>query len=628
MNSLIPIRNLDGLEGYLVLNRPVFKVGEEARIHVILRSLNGEKAARYSITRNGEVIAEGNIMVTSGKDEIVVISVGVEEKPGEYDLTLKVNDAPMDLLKYIVIEHVPRATFLSFVWHNHQAPNYLPDKVYHSPWAFIHVYGEQLKPYGRGPYHYHTEMLVKHTDYRATYNLSPSLLYQWYQAIEEGVVFLSGEKINKDDERAQLIRETLNRYKAALKSAQIDVLSSIYAHTIAGYVSSVFNAPEIISEELKYGMEITRRVMEGYQPLGVWTPEMSFSMDLVDIYYDAGVEYTILDDKCHLLPAEGEKNSKYEPYLVLNSSSGKHITVFFRDQELSDLIGFKNEFESAIHAWRNAYETSLIISRKILTEKPRVLTLALDGENWMIFAKNPPFTAHFFDKLLIYLESLYDLGVLRMTSLRDVYENVPVRRILTKIPSTTWLCTYRKWRGQIQDQESYWVKVKEIYLRIKSYEDAIRGRDESSNLARWALWHALDSDYWWAEFWLPKVIESWLSEASRIITSRFSQVRIRQILVPQEIFKDEEFEAIIEVENNLEKTLSLELAVLPCDDGYYCGSKEIIVKPKGISPFPARVKLSRVGKQPLIALLTKGEVIIHNKAVEIEVKPSLPPNPS
>lgn len=628
MSSLIPIRVLDGLEGYLVLNRPVFRIGEEARVHVILRSLGGDKTAHYTLIRNGETIAEGNTTVLSGKEKIEIVSMGVGDKPGEYNLDLKINDAHVDSLKYIVIDGLPRPSFLSFVWHHHQAPNYLPNKIFHSPWAFIYVYGEQLKPYGRGPYHYHAEMLVKHKDYKATYNLSPSLLFQWHVAIEEGVTFLSGEKISKNDERAELIRDTLNKYKTSLKNGQIDVLSSIYAHTIAGYISSVFNAPEIISEELKYGIEITRKIMDDYQPIGVWTPEMSFSMDIIDTYYDAGMEYTILDDRCHFYPAEGEKNSKYEPYLLLNSSSGKHITVFFRDQELSDLIGFRNEFESELHAWRNAYETSLIIARRILGERPKVLTLALDGENWMIFAKKPQFTAYFFDKLLIYLESMYDLGVLKMASLREVLENVPVRRILTKIPSTTWLCTYRKWRGQIPEQESYWVKVKEAYLRIKSYEDAIRCRDEYSSAARWALWHALDSDYWWAEFWLPKVIESWLNESLRTISGRLSQIKIKQIIVPQEVRKDEEFDAIVEVENNLEKTLSLELVILPCSEGSYCGSREIIVKPKGISSFPVRIRLSRIGKQPLISLLTKGEMIIHDKMVEVEVKPSLPPNPS
>ncbi|MGB9827019.1 MAG: glycoside hydrolase family 57 protein [Thermosphaera sp.] len=627
MSSLVLPKLLDGLEGYIVLNKPVFRPGEEGKIHLLVKAVGGSKNVHYAIFNGNVKVHEGVLTVPESQAKIEIIPFTADEKPGEYGLELRLNDAPFDTVRYIVTEGFDRIPLLGFVWHHHQAPNYLPNRVFHSPWAFIYVYGEQLKPYGKGPYHYHVEMFQKHKDYKATYNLSPSLLQQWQMAIEEGILFHSGEKIEKSDERIKLIQETLKRYKQSVKSGQIDVLTSIYAHTIAGFISGVFNAQDIVAEELKYGLEITRKVLDGYEPLGAWTPEMSFSMDLVDVYYENRIEYTVLDDRCHFYPAEGEKNSKYEPYLLLNSSTGKHITVFFRDHELSDILGFKNNFENEVHAWRNAYETSFVIARKVVSEKPKILTLALDGENWMVFAKNPPLTAYFFDKLLLYLESLYDSGVLKMVSLREAVENVPVRRILTKIPPTTWLCTYRKWRGQHPDQEKYWVKAKEAYLQIKAYESAVGGKDEYSGEARWAIWHALDSDYWWAEFWMPKVIETWINEAGRIIGSRFSQINIRQVIIPSQVYENIEFEAVVEVENNLEKQLKLELIALPCAEEY-CMDREILVKPRGVTSFNVKMRLTRVGKQPIFIGLLKNNMIITSKIVEAEVKPFLPASPS
>ncbi|MEM0326438.1 MAG: hypothetical protein QW733_05370, partial [Desulfurococcaceae archaeon] len=46
------------------------------------------------------------------------------------------------------------------------------------------------------------------------------------------------------------------------------------------------------------------------------------------------------------------------------------------------------------------------------------------------------------------------------------------------------------------------------------YEEK-HGRNEDSRKARWALWHALDSDYWWAEFWEPTLINTWLNKAEK-----------------------------------------------------------------------------------------------------------------
>jgi hypothetical protein len=627
MSSLVPARILDGLEGYIVLNKPVFKPGEEGRIHLLVKVFGGSRNVHYAIFRGNVKLSEGDLSAPDSQTRIEIIPFTAEEKPGEYVLELRLNDAPFDIVRYVVTEGLEKTPLLAFVWHNHQAPNYLPNKIFHSPWAFIYVYGEQLKPYGKGPYHYHVEMLQKHKDYKATYNLSPSLLQQWQIAIEEGIVFQSGEKIDKNDERIKLIKDTLKHYSQALKNGQIDVLTSLYAHTIAGFISSVFNAKDIVAEELKHGSEVTKKVLDGYEATGAWTPEMSFSMDLVDVYYENGIEYTVLDDRCHFYPAEGEKNSKYEPYLLLNSSSGKHITVFFRDHELSDILGFKNNFENEIHAWRNAYEASFIIAKRLVSDRPKILTLALDGENWMVFARNPPLTAYFFDKLLLYLESLYDSGILKMVSLREAVENVPVRRILTKIPSTTWLCTYRKWRGEHSDQEKYWVRAREAYLQIKAYESAVGGRDEFSTGARWAMWHALDSDYWWAEFWMPKVIETWINEANRIIGSRFSQVNIRQVLIPSQVYENIEFEAMVEVENNLEKQLNLELLTLPCVEEY-CRGKEVTIKPRGVTGFNVKMRLSHVGRHPIFIGLLKNNVVITGKIVEAEAKPFLPSSPS
>jgi len=51
-----------------------------------------------------------------------------------------------------------------------------------------------------------------------------------------------------------------------------------------------------------------------------------------------------------------------------------------------------------------------------------------------------------------------------------------------------------------------------LYKNIEAYKQR-HGEDENFKNAMFALYNALDSDYWWAEFYSPKVIDSWLNYA-------------------------------------------------------------------------------------------------------------------
>ncbi|MEM0237460.1 MAG: glycoside hydrolase family 57 protein, partial [Desulfurococcus sp.] len=623
--SLIPPRKIRDIEAYLILNKPVLKPGEEAKIHVLV-SGSEEGRMHIMVYDDEKTIFNGDIAI-GGSLIAGIIPYDAPSSPGVYKVYLKIGDIVVDELTYMVYDagEKSKPKNLALVWHHHQAPNYLPNGVIHGPWAFIYTYGSSLKPYGDAPYRYHAQMLQKHRDYHATYNLSPSLIKQWDTAVKRGVVFATGERIDPGSEKAKLIEETMNMYKDAYKRGQIDVLTSIYAHTIGGFLVDVLGLSDIVRDEVKYGVSVTREVL-GITPLGAWTPEMAFSMEMIDVYYDNGIEYTILDDKCHFEMAEGEKTTSYEPYVALNKESGKHIVVYFRDHELSDVLSFKNNFTSEAHAWRNAYEVSLLIARKIMGIPGRILTLALDGENWMVFAGNPPLTALYFDKLLLFLESLSDEGVLRLVNLREVYEELPATRILMKIPTNTWLCTFRKWRGEKEEHEEYWLKVVDTYMKIRAYESLIKGRDPYSEKARWALWHALDSDYWWAEFWSPKIIETWLNESLRYIDERLNGIQIKDVKIPGKPMSNTPLTLIVEVMNTLETPVKAVVKV-SCPSRNCVSEKEFEAPGRTSVSIPVEITVGEVGLVPFSVVIQSDSYIISSFIKEIEIYPSMPLNP-
>ncbi|ADV65064.1 glycoside hydrolase family 57 protein [Desulfurococcus mucosus] len=622
--SLVPSKRYQNMELYAIFNKPVLMPGEEAKIHLLASGEKG-KVIHVSVFDDEKTIYEGDL--TIGETPIVgVIPYEAPGKPGFYSVRVKTGDVLLDEVSFIVHargQRRPRG--LALVWHHHQAPNYLPDGSIHGPWAFIYVYGNSLRPYGNAPYSYHAAMLEKHRDYHATYNLSPSLIKQWHTAVKQGVVFKTGEQLTPGDERARIIEDTVAKYVRAYERGQIDVLTSIYAHTIGGFLIDVLGMEDVIRDEVRYGISITKEVL-GVTPLGAWTPEMAFSMKLIDIYYDNGIEYTVLDDKCHFEGAEGEKTSSYEPYIALNKESGKHIVVYFRNHELSDVLSFKNNFTSEVHALRNAYEMSLTIAKRILESSGRILTLALDGENWMVFSGNPPLTAFYLDKLLLFLESLSDAGFLRLMSLREVYSELPATRILTKIPTNTWLCTFKKWRGEKEGHEEYWLKAVDTYRRIKTYEYMVGGRDPYSEKARWALWHALDSDYWWAEFWSPKIIDVWLNESLRCIDERLREIRVKDVKIPERVISGVTTTIVVDIVNGLDTPVKVRIKA-SCPSNGCSSEKEVGIPGRTTVNIPLEIVVRDSGLIPVSVAVEAESYVLSSIVKEVKAYPLIPANP-
>ncbi len=632
--SLILVSIIDGLEAYMVFGKPAYQVGEEGRVHVLLRNHGCSREVVVKILDDkGRIVVEEKTGIGEKESKILESPVAIPEENGTYTYTLTVNDKKLDATRFLIIDKSLRKPFYAtFVWHHHQAPNYDPRGRIHSPWAYTYVWDEHLKPYGLGPYHYHSVLLKKHPSFKSTYNLSPSLLQQWLILLEKGVEFIDGRRIEPGSREAKLVEETLNNYREALSRNQIDVLTSIYAHTIAGFLTDVLGMHDIVREEVEYGKQVTVKAMGGnYEPLGIWTPEMAFSMRLVEIYSDHGIKYTVLDDQHHFQWAEGDKDSQYEPYILVDPATKKSIVVFFRDHYLSDILGFKNNFYTEEHAWRNAYETALLIAEKWFNREVKSLTIALDGENWMVFAKNKPLTAYYLDKLVIYLEALQDNGVLKLSTLREMYSEIPSKRVLTHIPTNTWLGTFRKWRGEVPEHERYWLMIARTYRKLKAYENITRTEprgDKYSSEARWYLWHALDSDYWWAEFWKPDTINDWLSMADKLLNDLLSKIRIREAKIRKPLREGGVGEVLVVVENKLEKQAYITIQV----SGPYVKMsrdelKPIMIKPGSSYSRNIPVEAGLMGDTLITIALLSNRFIIDKYTVEARIDPSLPPNP-
>lgn len=514
--SIVEPKFSDSIEGYVILEPFLTEATNEVLIKAFVRNYGIDRSISIEVEMCGNTVDRRRITLAFGERYDLELYSRTKD---ECNVKLVVDGKTLDVQRVEVLSpnDIDIPTAIVLVFHHHQPPNYGPDLRYRALWPFKYIWSPLLFPYGLGPYHYQAVLLKRlGENVKIAYNISPSLIKQWFDLIENGIRTSFNEILEPSSDLAKTVKESVDLYRELADIGIIEVLTSIYAHTIAGYVVDVLGLEDVIYRELEYGYNITKE-FTGRNPRGLWLPEMSFSMKLIHIISSLSLEYTFLDERYHLMNAQGDVSDHYEPYIVQDPVTGETITVFFRDTELSNDIGFNNNYCSDIHAIKGAHEFTLKLITKAIKNKARSLTIALDGENWMIFSENPPATAIFLETLLGLLKRANSIGLIKLSHPSKVINEIPPTRKLRFIPSTTWLGSYRKWRGEIEEHEKFWQLVEKRVAKYKRYVFD-HGFNEVAKKAEWALWHIIDSDYWWAEFWDEEAIMAWINEFDRYIT--------------------------------------------------------------------------------------------------------------
>jgi alpha-amylase/alpha-mannosidase (GH57 family) len=146
--------------------------------------------------------------------------------------------------------------------------------------------------------------------------------------------------------------------------------------------------------------------------------------------------------------------------------------VFFRDQEVSDQIGFQNNFLSKEDADSFARDLVIKILEKAWLSNEtyksyRVFTIALDGENWMIFSKTPPNAALFLDYFYGYLEQAQRDKALMTCTAKEALTFLKPTRVLYFVPTNSWLGSFDKWTTE-KAQTSQWKQVELLYRKLEA----------------------------------------------------------------------------------------------------------------------------------------------------------------
>lgn len=435
---------------------------------------------------------------------------------------------------YVYGEGLP--VYVAFVWHFHQAPQLYPSGIYKDEWPFLHVYSGGFYGYKGGPYSIHVQLHQRVPGWKDVDHFSPSLLEQWVNGVERG--YRTAEiDVQPGDTRILAVKEVLESVKAIAKAGSTELLGSVYAHTILGYLIREAKKHGIgrllrflISWELQEGLGVVERVL-GQRPKGVWTPEMFWHMRLTEIYRENGVEYTVLCEQ-HFRKASGDKNTIYEPYIV-RDEEGNELVVFFRDLSLSDWISFKADFQSLEEAEAAAWDFVIELAKRRTAAPGGIVVIALDGENWMIMPKHRRYGPVFLEKLASIISRS---EVVKATTLGEYLKEHPPRRVLSYIPAGSWI-------GLSDTQWTEGIKLEtwtEVMRRLKPVEALLEvlGEEQTKILLQqriepiYSIFKAaaisIDSDfYWYGEIERERnfVIE-WAKEAEKLAFSLLSSIQV------------------------------------------------------------------------------------------------------
>jgi alpha-amylase/alpha-mannosidase (GH57 family) len=193
------------------------------------------------------------------------------------------------------------------------------------------------------------------------------------------------------------------RYKALAGKGRIELSVTPYAHPIMPLMLDIKSAHEAMpgaplpeldaypegQERVKWhlaqGIETFKRFF-GFTPKGCWPSEGAVSTQTLKLIAEFGFSWaatggSVLNNSFNLSGLEGE--SPYHPFQV----EGAPVSCFFRDDGLSDLIGFEYSKWHADDAVADLIK-HLEHIHKFDASPDKVVSIIMDGENaWEYFER-------------------------------------------------------------------------------------------------------------------------------------------------------------------------------------------------------------------------------------------------
>ncbi len=315
--------------------------------------------------------------------------------------------------------------------------------------------------------------------------------------MSKGVLFTVEDRQQLFTVIGETISGLIPRYKALMQTKQIEISTTPYYHPILplllDFKSTLDAMPDApLPENAKYPGGQPRAAYHvlsakkshtdyfGEAPRGMWPAEGGVSHAALSLMAEHGVEWAATGQGVLAnslikseLSVEDKHQYLYRPYRVTN---GKHdILCFFRDDQLSDKIGFEYAKMHSSDAVSDFIQT-LEHAHKINTsDHAKVVSVILDGENaWEYY----PYNGYYFlNELYAALANHPNIEMTTFSDMVDLYQSKPYQSkekaapILPRVAAGSWVYgTFSTWIGS-KDKNLAWdllCEAKKTYDKVLS----------------------------------------------------------------------------------------------------------------------------------------------------------------
>lgn len=336
---------------------------------------------------------------------------------------------------------------------------------------------------------------------------------------QKGEGFSEGDRLKLLERQMEFLRQVVPVHRRLQEKGQIEIVTSAFYHPILPLLIDSnsalrsspglplprhFHYPEDAYNQLKMARQQYGELF-GRPAQGAWPPEQAVSPEIIPVLAGLGFAWTISDEQIlarslglginrdshgHVLNGD----MLYQPYRV--SAAGSEVAIVFRDQYLSDRIGFEYQHFRPEDAAADLIQRLHRIRENLAwSQSSHLVTVSLDGENaweWYQGDKGP------------FLHSLYrqlsNDHSFRCVTVSEHLTRHPPRRQIGNLFTGSWVDhNLTRWIGT-ENKNQLWNYL--LYARetVERYRNSPKPDQGKLQAALHNIYIAEGSDYsWWID---------------------------------------------------------------------------------------------------------------------------------
>jgi len=318
-----------------------------------------------------------------------------------------------------------------------------------------------------------------------------------------------------------LLAGVIPRYKTLAESGKVELSTTPYAHPIIPLLLDLKSAVEAMpkvalpllesypggEERARWQIEHGLKVFEhyfGYRPQGCWPSEGSVSDAALKLFEQSGIRWVASGENVlrnslnQSHPAKGSEPKHDPEHCRAFRLEGQQMACFFRDDGLSDLVGFTYSTWHADDAVANLVHHLKTIAASVeKNANDYVVSIILDGENaWEYYPEN----GYYFLSALY--KQIAEHPQLNLTTFSDCLErHIPVIP-LPHVVAGSWVYgTFSTWIGDA-DKNRAWDMLgdaKRVFDRVMA-NGRLSGEARESAEVQLAICEGSDWFWWFGDY--------------------------------------------------------------------------------------------------------------------------------